>query len=273
MTKRAFTKMHGLGNDFIVIDARDQMLQLSDDQVRALADRRRGIGCDQLIVLEPSTRADLFMRIFNADGSQVSACGNATRCVGRALLEDHGKTSAIIETGAGLLTAANDENPQWIAVDMGTPLLQWNEIPLAHEADTLSLDIECGPLKSPVAVSMGNPHAVFVVDDVSVIDIEQWGPQLEHHPLFPEKANIGILQVKDRANGRLRVWERGSGLTLACGTGACAAVVAGIRRGLFDRKVTLQLDGGEISIEWRSSDQHVIMSGPAEISFTGEIEI
>jgi diaminopimelate epimerase len=271
MTDVSFTKMHGLGNDFVVIDARDRPLALSSESVRAIAARHTGVGCDQLIVMEPAAndgKADLFMRIYNADGGEVDACGNATRCVAK-LLMGSGRTRVRIETGGGILVA-EDSAGDAVSVDMGPPGLGWRDIPLSSEADTLHLDLASGPLRDPAAVSMGNPHCVFFVDDLDAIPVETLGPALEHHEMFPERANIGIAQIVGEAAMRLRVWERGAGLTLACGTGACAAAVSAHRRGLTGRRVAVQVDGGMLAIEWRADD-HVIMTGPATISFTGAL--
>ena len=270
MTDVPFTKMHGLGNDFVVIDARDRPIALTPDAVRAIAARRTGIGCDQFIVIEQAKNgalADVFMRIHNADGSEVDACGNATRCVAAFLMKEGGRDRVKIQTGADILIA-EDAPGESVSVDMGRPGLDWQDIPLASEADTLHLNLTSGPLSDPTAASMGNPHCVYFVDDLETIPIEKLGPDLEHHPLFPERANIGIAQVIDDVTLLLRVWERGVGVTLACGTGACAAVVSAHRRGLTGRRVGVQVDGGTLAIEWRADD-HVIMTGPAAISFTG----
>jgi diaminopimelate epimerase len=274
---RRFVKMHGLGNDFVVVDARLQPFPVDEARARAIADRHTGIGCDQLIVMEvpsPSgtggrTAADVVMRIRNADGGEVAACGNASRCVAELVMRETGRDHVIIETGAGLLDAERAEGGR-IAVDMGEAKLDWRDIPLAKPMDTNHVDLSLGPLKDPVGVSMGNPHAVFFVDDLAKIDIASLGPVLERHPLFPERANIGVAQVISREKIRLRVWERGAGLTRACGTGACAALVAAARRGLTGRRAIVAVDGGELEIEWLK-DGHVVMTGPAAISFTGEI--
>jgi diaminopimelate epimerase len=272
MTDVPFTKMHGLGNDFVVIDARDRPIKLRPEAVRAIAARRIGVGCDQFIVMEPPENdiaADVFMRIHNADGGEVDACGNATRCVAALLMQDGARGPVRIQTGAGILVAENASGDA-VSVDMGRPGLGWRDIPLAAEADTLHLELAAGPLSDPAAASMGNPHCVFFVDDLDAIPIEELGPGLEHHALFPERANIGVGQIVDDSTIRLRVWERGVGLTLACGTGACAAVVSAHRRGLTGRRVDVQVDGGSLAIDWRADD-HVIMTGPAAISFTGSL--
>ncbi|HMT46281.1 MAG TPA: diaminopimelate epimerase [Novosphingobium sp.] len=261
----SFIKMHGLGNDFVVLDARVQPLPaLTGQFARALADRRSGIGCDQLIVLEPSTIADLKMRIFNPDGGEVGACGNATRAVG--LLEGR---AVRIETLAGELAA--EPGSGGISVDMGQPGLEWDQIPLAYAMDTLSLPVAWETLENPVAVSMGNPHAIFFVPDCDAVELDRLGPEIEHDPLFPERVNVNVAAVVSRSHIRLRVWERGAGLTLACGTGACATAVAAIRRGLTDRSVTVSLPGGDLSISW-GTDNRVTMTGPATESFRGSFE-
>ncbi len=273
---RAFIKMHGLGNDFVVVDARREPFALDSAAAKRIAERREGIGCDQIIVMEPPSPendADVFMRIRNADGSEVSACGNATRCVAARLLAETGRDSVTVETRAGLLRAwASGAGADGVAVDMGAAHTSWREIPLAYEADTLHLPLKHGPLSDPVAVSMGNPHAVFFVADAERIDLETLGPVLEHDPLFPERANISAAQVEGPDSIRLRVWERGVGITRACGTAACAAAVAGVRRGLTNRRVRVRLDGGTLDLEWRAEDGHVIMAGPVAESFTGVMD-
>ena len=272
MTSIPFVKMHGLGNDFVIIDGRSHPVSLSGDEVRALARRRTGIGCDQLIVIEPADTdgADAFMRIYNADGGEVAACGNATRCVADLLMREGARDAVRLATNAGLLAAESLKDGR-VAVDMGEPGIEWREIPLAEPADTLHLDISAGPLRDPVAVNMGNPHAVFFVDDAEAVDLAALGPALEHHQMFPERANIGVAQVIDTETIRLRVWERGVGITVACGTGACAAAVAANRRELTGRFVTLNMDGGALEIELRG-DGHVLMAGPVAESFSGSFE-
>jgi len=271
--------MHGLGNDFVVLDGRadSRALDLDPARVRAIADRRAGIGCDQLIVIAPPSdaTADVRMLIFNADGSEVAACGNATRCVAWMAMAESGQPSVVIETRAGLLDAES-RGPSQVAVDMGPARLDWREIPLSQAADTLHLGLCAGPLADPVAVSMGNPHAVFFVEDAEAIDLAALGPGLEHHPLFPERANIEIATVLPAADSgrgriRMRVWERGAGITPACGTGACATLVAAARRGLTPRRAELILDGGTLEIEWLPDD-HVLMTGPVATSFTGHLD-
>ncbi len=267
-----FTKMHGLGNDFVVLDLRDGMPVPDADAARNIADRRRGIGCDQLILIEAADMAgaDVRLRFLNADGSESGACGNGTRCVASRLLEETGANRLVLQTLAGRLEAVPAAGGQY-TVDMGAPNLDWNVIPLAEQSDTLHLPIALGPLEDAVAVNMGNPHSVFFVDDAEDIELATFGPQIEHHPLFPERTNVEVATVVDRARIRLRVWERGAGITLACGSGACATAVAAARRGLTDRKVELIMDGGALSAEW-SDDDHVLLTGPVATSFTGVLE-
>ncbi len=269
MSARPFIKMHGLGNDFVVVDARREPFEPDPGAARAIADRRFGVGCDQLIVMEPPAngRADVFMRIRNADGGEVEACGNATRCVASLVMAENGAERCTVETRAGLLHAASLAEGA-IAVDMGEIRCGWQEIPLAQEMDTLNLDLALGPLSAPVAVNVGNPHAVFFVDDAEAIDLESLGPELEHAPLFPERANIGVAQLTADDRLRVRVWERGVGVTRACGTGACAAAAAAHRRGLTCRQVEVRLDGGPLALDWRE-DGHMVMTGPVATSFTG----
>ncbi|MBO9517171.1 MAG: diaminopimelate epimerase [Porphyrobacter sp.] len=263
--RAAFTKMHGLGNDFVVLDTRVHPLPpITASLARSLADRRTGIGCDQMILLEPSEIADFRMRIFNADGSEVEACGNATRAV--AML--HG-SPARIETLAGILAVQPSDGGA--AVDMGEPRFEWEAIPLAYAMDTASLPVGWEELEQPTAVNLGNPHAVFFVDDCDAVALDRLGPVIENDPLFPDRVNVGVATVESRDRVRLRVWERGAGLTRACGTGACAAAVAAIRRGLTEREVTVHLPGGSLLIEW-GEDGRIIMTGPATESFRGTFD-
>ncbi len=263
--RAAFTKMHGLGNDFVVLDTREQALPpVSAALARALADRRTGIGCDQLILLERSDVANFRMRIFNPDGGEVEACGNATRAV--ALL--HGEP-ARIETAGGIL--AVEPAHGGAAVDMGEPRFEWDAIPLAYAMDTASLPVGWDELEQPAAVNVGNPHAVFFVRDCDKVDLERLGPEIERDPLFPERVNVGVATVDNRDSMRLRVWERGTGLTLACGTGACAAAVTAMRRGLVEREVTVTLPGGALLIEW-GEDGRITMTGPATESYRGTFD-
>jgi diaminopimelate epimerase len=269
---RPFLKMNGAGNDFVVVEARSLPFAPDEALVRAIAHRAGPSGCDQLIAIEPSEKADAFMRIWNSDGGQVDACGNATRCVGWLLLEQNHADSAFIETNAGLI-AVERAAPGQVRVDMGEPMLDWWKIPLGEPVDTLSLDISAEPgLAMPCAVGMGNPHMVFFVADVEALPVAEVGPTLEFHPLYPERANVGFAEIKSKDRMRLRVWERGAGLTKACGTGACAAVVASARRGLTGRKVVVEMDGGELVIEWRESDNHVLMTGPVAFEFAGTLD-
>jgi diaminopimelate epimerase len=269
---RPFLKMHGLGNDFVVLDARTRPLVLSTDAVRKIADRRTGVGFDQMIVVEPAKNnlADTFMTIWNADGSEVWACGNASRCVAWMLMQETGRTHAVIETKAGLLDAQAAANGL-VSVDMGPARLDWRDIPLAQAVDSNHLPVTVEHLSDPVGVSMGNPHAVFFVDDALSVDLPRLGPILEHHPLFPERCNIEVVQSIGPNRLRMRVWERGAGITPACGTGACATVVAASRRGLIGRSADVVLDGGTLSIEWLKDD-HVLMTGPVALSYSGTLD-
>lgn len=272
MTDLNFTKMHGLGNDFVVIDARATPVSLSPAQVRAIADRRTGVGCDQLIVIGPAHdgSADACMHIHNADGGEVEACGNASRCVAAILMTENNSDHAVIETAAGLLDAELGSDGM-VSVDMGPARLDWRDIPVSSAIDTLHLGLQAGPLSDPVGVNVGNPHAVFFVDNAEAVDLATWGPQVETHALFPEFANVEAAQVLDDGRIRMRVWERGVGITRACGTGACATVVAAARRGLTGRKADVILDGGTLSIDWMA-DNHVMMTGPVATSFHGTLD-
>lgn len=264
-----FTKMHGLGNDFVVIDLRAGGGLPGADAARAIADRRRGIGCDQIVLIGTATdpAADVRLQFLNADGSESGACGNGTRCAAALLMGSGGGDGLVMETMGGLLEARNAADGS-ITVDMGPAHLDWRDVPLAREADTLKLDIAIGPLHDPVAVGMGNPHCVFFVDDAEDIELEALGPQIEHHPLFPARTNVEVATVVDAAHIRLRVWERGVGITLACGSGACATLVAAHRRGLTGREAELVMDGGALTVAWRE-DGHVLLTGPVATSFTG----
>jgi diaminopimelate epimerase len=259
-----FHKMHGLGNDFVVIDARQEPVAMDSARARAIADRREGIGCDQLILIEPSTQADARMRIWNSDGSEVEACGNATRAValllgGRSTLETLGGTLQLAVEGA-LAT-----------VDMGSPRFGWDQIPLAYAMDTSHLPVGWDELNDPAAVNVGNPHVIFFVEDSDAVELERLGPQIEHDPIFPDRVNVNVATVEARDRIRLRVWERGAGLTRACGTGACATAVAAIRAGHVESPVTVALPGGELLIDWAPGGS-ISMSGPATHVFTGEAE-
>jgi len=265
-----FRKMHGLGNDFVVLDARARPLELSASQVRAVADRRFGVGCDQLLIIEPAQAdGDVFMAVRNADGGVSASCGNGARCVAAVVMDDLDKNEVVLDTLAGPIAATRTDD--LVSVDMGPAKLDWQDIPLAMEENTKHLDFVAGELRNPVAVSMGNPHVVFFIDDVNDVDLEEMGPAIETHPLFPKRTNVEVVQVLDRSHVRMRVWERGVGITQACGTGACAVGVAAVRRGLTDRNVTVTLDGGDLQIEWRE-DGHVIMTGPAAETFSGVLD-
>jgi diaminopimelate epimerase len=259
--------MQGAGNDFVVLDARAAAPPLTPALLRRLADRRLGIGCDQVIVIgEDPAGADAFMQIYNPDASEAGACGNATRCVAALIAEETGARRVAVRTVSGLLLA-EILGPGLVEVDMGPPGLEWGDIPLTHQVDTLHLPLALGPVADPAACSMGNPHATFFVDSFEFA-IESIGPVLEKAKIFPARANIGFAKIEAGAI-RLRVWERGAGLTLACGSGACAALVNAARRGLAPRQAMVVMDGGELLITWRADD-HVLMRGPAETAFTGE---
>ena len=264
-----FTKMHGAGNDFVILDERVCPLDLTDDQIRRIADRRLGIGCDQLIRLRPPSdpAADVLMIIHNADGSMSGTCGNATRCVA-VLIADEDTDEVTIETLAGLLPARILQDGE-VAVDMGTPRLTPTEIGLPDGTDTLHLPLP----GDPAACSMGNPHATLFVPDLAQVDIAGEGSTLEHHAIFADGANIGFAQILAPDRLRLRVWERGAGLTPACGSGACAALVNAHRRGLAERRAAIDVDGGTLGIEWREADDHVLMTGPAVFSFKGTVSL
>lgn len=273
-----YLKMNGLGNDFVVLDARSNSIALTPDRVRWIADREQGIGCDQLIVMEPSVvdGVDLFMRIYNSEGGQVEACGNATRCIAALAGEELDRDSINIATVAGILRAKISGDI--VSVDMGVPKLDWDQIPLAEEfADTRIIELQIGPIDAPVlhtpsVANIGNPHAVFWVNnDPGNYELERFGPMLENHPIFPERANISLAQVLDRTHIKVKVWERGVGLTLACGTAACAVAVSAVRKNLADRKVDIELPGGVLQLEWRECDSHILMSGPWSLDGRGAL--
>jgi diaminopimelate epimerase len=263
-----FRKMHGLGNDFVVIDARARALPVSARRAAALADRTTGIGCDQLIVIEPSSEADVRMRIFNPDGGEVEACGNASRAVGLLLADERGGRTRI-ETLGGTIEA--QAGTQGISVAMGRPRFGWDEIPLAWAMDTLAMPVAWEDLATPVAVNVGNPHVVFFVPDCNAVDLARLGPLIETDALFPRRINVNVATLTGPDAITLRVWERGAGLTRACGTGACATAVAAMRRRLTGRSVTVTLPGGPLHIAWDDSDQ-IVMTGPATTSFAGQFD-
>lgn len=271
-----FRKMHGLGNDFVIIDTRNQEVNDFQAVSRQMADRHFGVGCDQVIFLKESNAADIYMGIYNPDGSEAGMCGNASRCVADLVLKETGASNISIETVSGIVHCVEFANGL-VTVDMGEPRLDWTQIPLDQECDTKFVPVKL-PVSSehedaenlPVCVSMGNPHCVFFIgqgiEDFKVADI---GPQIEQAPMFPRKTNVEFVEVKDRTSIRMRVWERGTGITLACGSGACAAAVAAMRRGYTDRKISVHMDGGSLQIEWREDTNHVTMTGPVAYVFEG----
>lgn len=272
----AFRKMNGLGNDFVVLDARKTPLALSEAQARALADRKSGIGCDQLIVLENSPVADVRMRIWNAEGGEVQSCGNASRCIADLLFDEKHVTSASIETKGGLLVAKK-AGPLLVTIDQGKPKFDWKDIPLSEPfADTRHIELQYGPIDkplihSPSVVNVGNPHCIFWVDDLDVVDLGRAGPMLENHPMFPERANISFAKVVARDHVILKVWERGAGLTKACGTAACATMAAGFRLKLIDAKCRVTLPGGDLFMAVNEDNGHILMTGPVEYEFEGTV--
>ena len=271
-----FVKMHGLGNDFVILDLRGGKPAPTPGLARAIADRRRGVGFDQLITIEDEKHPQMaaYMGIFNPDGSRSGACGNATRCVAQILMEENQSEALTLRTDFGPL-ACWRAGDGMVKVNMGKPKLGWEDIPLAEASDTVRIDVKLGPIDNPSlwgpgAVNMGNPHAVFFVEDAESMPVDKLGPMIENHPMFPERANVEFCHVIDRGRIRMRVWERGAGVTQACGSGACAAVVAGVRRELIDRNCVVELDGGPLTIEWDDND-NVMMTGPVATSFKGEI--
>lgn len=262
--------MQGAGNDFVIIDNRCGEHKISSSWAKSIADRRFGIGCDQFIVMEKSDKADVFMRIYNPDGSEVAACGNATRAIGWRIMEEKSGNIISIETPAGVLECHGD-GEQRVRVNMGEPKLEWDEIPLAESRNTEHLGIAEGNLMDPVAVNMGNPHMVFFVPDLEFVDLAKYGPILEKHVSYPQGCNLSAAQIIDGDHIKLRVWERGAGLTLACGTAACATLVAAVRRGLTARKATIELPGGELFVEW-DKENNVHMTGPVATVFEGTFD-
>jgi diaminopimelate epimerase len=266
-----FRKMHGLGNDFVVIDARTRAVSFSDAQAKRIADRHTGVGCDQFIVLEAPKNdgADVFMRIRNNDGGEVGACGNATRCIADQLMNEMGTDNAVIETLAGNLRTWRADGGL-VSVDMGPVSTDWRSIPLAREMETLHVDLTQGPLSDPACVNVGNPHASFFVDDVDAVDLAVYGSLVENDPLFPERTNVQVVQVLSDSQIRVRVWERGAGITLASGSSACATAVNAHRRGLTGPKVAVELTGGTLIVEY-TADNRVTQTGPFATSFEGVI--
>ncbi len=278
LANQAFTKMNGLGNEIVVVDLRRSQATISPDEARAAA-QPAGVPYDQLMALHaPHTPGtDAYVRIYNSDGSEVGACGNGMRCIASLLFQENGKDAVAFETKAGLLNCWK-ANAGLVTVDMGVPRFRWDEIPLAEEfRDTRSIELQIGPIDKPIlhtpsAVNVGNPHAVFWVDDVDDYDLGRFGPLLENHPVFPERANITLAAIKSREHIVIRTWERGAGLTKACGSAACAAAVAAARLKRTDRKVTVSLPGGDLLVEWRASDDHVLMTGPVAFEFKGRFD-
>ena len=259
-----FLKMHGLGNDFVIIDSRGREAIVTPELATAIGDRHRGVGFDQLAEIRTSSSADIDLDFWNSDGSRAGACGNATRCVGRLMLDETGKDEVTIRTERGILIARRAGNE--VSVNMGHPQRMWDEVPLSHPVDTDFLPLE----GEPVAVGMGNPHAVFFVDDIQKVDVPNWGKKVEYDPLFPQRTNVEFAEVRARDEIRMRVWERGTGITLACGSGACATAVAASVRGLTDKKVRMEVDGGWLTLDWR--DDGVWMTGPTQLVFKAEFD-
>ena len=270
----AFVKMHGLGNDFVIFDARDTAIDLSPAKAKAIADRHFGVGCDTVVVIRPGgAQADASVLFLNADGSESESCFNATRCVARLLFDERGLARVKLSTKGGMLTCS-DAGKGLVMVDMGPPRLEWRQVPLAGEVDTANFPLDVGGASLQVsALSMGNPHCVLFVSDAQNAPVTQLGPKIETLPFFPNRTNVEFAQVLDPGRIRMRVWERGVGVTLACGTGACATAVAAIRRGLTGRKVELLLDGGSLVIEWRQENNHVLMTGPTAMPFRGRLDL
>ena len=276
LANHAFVKMNGIGNEIVVVDMRDAPALISADDARAAA-APAGAPYDQLMALYPprTPGTDSFVRIFNNDGSEAGACGNGMRCVASLVFAEGDKAALTFETKAGLINCWKGETPLTSTVDMGAPRFAWNEIPLSEKfPDTRAIELQIGPidkpiLHSPSVVNMGNPHAIFWVEDVDAYDLGRIGPMLEHHPMFPQRANITLCKVGSREHITIRTWERGAGLTRACGSAACAAAVAAARLKRTERKVRVTLPGGDLAIEWRESDSHVLMTGPVEFEFEG----
>ncbi len=279
LANHAFSRMNGLGNEIVVVDLRDSKAAVTPAEARAVA-QPPSAPYDQLMTLHaPRTPGtDAFVRIYNNDGSEAGACGNGMRCIASLLFAESGKSMLVFETTSGLQNCWKAETPGLITVDMGVPRFKWNEIPLAEEfRDTRGIELQIGPIDKPVlhtpsVVNMGNPHAIFWVDDVNAYDLARIGPLLENHPIFPERANITLAAIRSREHIAIRTWERGAGLTKACGSAACAAAVAAARLKRTGRKVRVTLPGGDLVIEWRESDDHVLMTGPAEFESEGRFD-
>jgi diaminopimelate epimerase len=279
LANRPFRKMNGLGNEIVVVDMRQAPLAIAAADARAVAGPN-GTPYDQLMAIYPprTPGTDAFVRIFNSDGSEAGTCGNGTRCIADIVFGETGKTALTFETKAGLVNCWKGQAPLISTVDMGVPRFDWREVPLAEEFhDTRAIELQIGPIDEPVlhspsALSMGNPHAIFWVDDVQAYALDRLGPLLENHPMFPERANISLAAVRSREHLVVRTWERGAGLTKACGSAACAATVAAARTRRTGRKVTVTLPGGDLLIDWRESDNHVLMTGPVEYEFEGRFD-
>lgn len=279
LANHSFAKMNGIGNEIVVVDLRDSAGTVTPGEARAVASPA-GVPYDQLMVLHPPRvqGTSAFIRIYNNDGSEAAACGNGMRCVARQVFEETGKTALTFETRAGLLNCWQGPSPDLYTVDMGVPKFGWQDIPLAEEfRDTRYIELQIGPIDAPIlhspsVVSMGNPHAIFWVDDIEAYDLERFGPLLENHPIFPDRANITLAHIVDREHIVMRTWERGAGLTKACGSAACATAVAAARLKRTERTVHMTLPGGELTIEWRAQDDHVLMTGPAAFEFEGRFD-
>ena len=277
---RKFLKMHGLGNDFVVLDARKDSFDIEIVEIQAISDRNIGIGCDQILVLKNSERADVFMQIYNSDGTESGACGNGARCIAQHMMKELGRDNITIETQTGVLESF-DGGEGMLTVDMGLARIEWQEIPLSEERDTLHLDIEIADesdpegdplLWDPAAVNVGNPHLVFLVKNPDVVDLKKIGPLLEHSKLFPEGVNVSLAKVTGDDTIKLRVWERGAGETLACGSAACAALVVSARVGATGRSAVVDLPGGPVGVNWRD-DGHVLLSGSAHTVYEGTLDM
>ncbi len=278
LQNRPFVKMNGLGNEIVVLDLRAAPGPVTAAEARAIA-RPGAVPFDQLMALYPPRTAgtEAFVRIFNSDGSEAGACGNGMRCIAALVSKATGKKTLAFETPAGVVACMIESMPGTVTVDMGAPRLRWDEIPLAEEfRDTRAIELQIGPIDKPVlhspsAVSMGNPHVIFWVDDIAAHDLARFGPMLENHPIFPERANVSLAQLAGPDHLIVTTWERGAGLTRACGSAACAAAVAAVRTKRTGRKVRVTLPGGDLAVEWRESDDHVLMSGPVEFDFEGKL--